>query len=75
MAAYLAKVKGELFEFEYSTVEHIPHEQSSNADALARLATTKEAVTLNVLLLEFFESLRVTEKMIEGEMLIQGRPG
>ena len=61
MAAYLAKVKGELSEFEYSFVEQIPHEQNSNADALARLATTKEAETLNVVPMEFLDSSSVTE--------------
>ena len=62
-------MKGELSEFEYSTIEEIPHEQNSNADALARLATTKEAETLNVVPVEFLESLSVTEEMIEVKMV------
>ena len=61
MVAYLAKVKGELSEFEYSFIEQIPREQNSNVDALARLATTKEAETLNVVPVEFLENPSVTE--------------
>ena len=62
MVAYLAKVKGELSEFEYSTVEQISREKNSNSDALARLATTKEFETLNVVPVKFLESPSVTKK-------------
>ena len=69
MEAYLAKVMGELFEFEYNTVEQIPREQNRNVDALARLATTKEAETLNVVPVEFLESPSVIEEIIEVKMI------
>ena len=48
MASYLAKVKGEFSEFEFYSNEQVPRKQNTNVDALARLATTKEADTLNV---------------------------
>ena len=69
MAAYLAKVKKELSEFEYGLVEQIPREQNANADALARLATSKEAETLSIVPVEFLESPSVAEKVIEVEMI------
>ena len=54
MAAYLAKVKKELSAFEHSLVEQIPQEKNSNADALAKLATSGEAETLGLVPVEFF---------------------
>ena len=68
MAAYIAKVNGELSEFEYSSVEQIPREKNSDADALPQLSTTKEAETLNVVPVEFLENPSGTE-MIEVEMI------
>ena len=73
MAAYLAKVKKELSEFEYSLVEQIPREQNANDDALAKLATSKEAETLSLLPMEFLERPSVIEDTREIEM-IDARP-
>ncbi|XP_060972619.1 uncharacterized protein LOC133038471 [Cannabis sativa] len=53
MEAYLLQVQKQLQQFEYYSIEQVPREQNSNADALARLATTKEADTLNVVPVEF----------------------
>ena len=69
MMTYLAKVKGELSEFEFSSVEQVPRQQNSNANALARLATTKEADTLNVVPVEFLESLSVLAEIVEVGMI------
>ena len=69
MVAYLAKVKGELSEFEFSSIGQVPRGQNSNADALARLATTKEADTLNVVQVEFLESLSIAAETVEVGMI------
>ena len=42
MAAYLEKVKVELRNFSRHEVKHIDREDNANADALAKLATTKQ---------------------------------
>ena len=69
MVSYLAKVKGEFSEFEFSSIEQVPPEKNSNADALARLATTKEADTLNVVPMEFLESLSIGAETVEVRMI------
>ena len=71
MATYLAKVKDELSGFEFSSIEQIPREQNSNADPLARLTTTKEVETLNVVLVEFLESPSVMGETVEVEMIVR----
>ena len=43
MAAYLERVKTALEDFEFYSVEAIPREDNALADALVRLATSKEA--------------------------------
>ena len=43
MAAYLEKVKTAFEDFEFYSVEQIQREDNALADALARLATSKEA--------------------------------
>ena len=37
MAAYLAKVKKELFAFEHGLIEQIPREKNANVDTLTKL--------------------------------------
>ena len=69
MAAYLAKVKTELSEFKYSLVEQIPRGQNTNVDALARLATSKEAETLSLIPVEYLERPSVVENTREVEMI------
>ncbi|XP_062089403.1 uncharacterized protein LOC133795937 [Humulus lupulus] len=70
MVAYLSKVKSELSEFEFSSVEQVPREQKSNVDALVGLGTTKEADTLNVVMVEFSESPSIIEKPVEVGMIV-----
>ena len=52
MAAYLERVKAALEDFEFYSVEAIPREDNSLADALARLATSKEAEELSIVPVE-----------------------
>ena len=52
MVAYLDKVKAALGQFEYYRVEQIPREDNTMADALARLATSREANELNIVPIE-----------------------
>ena len=52
MAAYLERVKTALEDFEFYSVETIPREDNALADALARLATSKEAEELSIVPVE-----------------------
>ena len=52
IAAYLKRVKAALEDFEFYSVEAIPIEDNVLADALARLATSKEAEELNIVPVE-----------------------
>ena len=48
MAAYLEKVKAELRNFPRHEVKHIDREDNANADALAKLATNRDAELLRL---------------------------
>ena len=48
MAAYLEKIKAELQKFFRYEIKHVDHEGNSNADALAKLATSKFAELLRL---------------------------
>ena len=48
MMAYLNKTKDLLAQFTKYTLQQIPRDQNSNADALAKLASAKDADTLNI---------------------------
>ena len=74
MAAYLEKVKATFGGFEFYAIEQVPREQNSNADALARLTTTNEADTLNVVLVEFLLTLSITEPKEEDVNMIDSQP-
>ena len=52
MAAYLERIKTALEDFEFYSVEAIPREDNALADALARLATSKEAEELSIVPVE-----------------------
>ena len=52
MVAYLNKTRDLLAQFEKYTLQQIPRDQNSNADALAKLASAKDADTLNIVLVE-----------------------
>lgn len=61
MAAYLEKVKTTLCQFDYHSVEQIPSEDNTVADALARLATSREAEELNVVPIETLPQPSISE--------------
>jgi len=52
MAAYLKKVKEALGKFTAFEIQQVPRAENSNADALARLATSRDADLLNLVPLE-----------------------
>ena len=53
MAAYLQKAKDLLKSFSSYTIHQVPRSQNAQADALARLASTKDAELLEVIHVEF----------------------
>ena len=53
MVAYLNKTKDLLAQFDKYTLQQVPRDQNSNADALAKLASAKDADTLNIVLVEW----------------------
>ena len=56
MASYLGKAQEMLHNFRSFTIWQVPREQNSNADALAKLATTKDAELINVVPIDYLES-------------------
>lgn len=61
MAAYLDKVKVAFEKFEYYWVEQIPSQDNTTSDAVARLATSKEAEELKIVPVEFLPKLSIFE--------------
>ena len=63
MAAYLQTAKDLLSAFTTFKIQQVPREQNMQADALARLASTKDAELLEVIPVEFLSepSIRPTE--------------
>ena len=53
MVAYLEKVKELIRSISTFTIEVVPRSKNSHADALAKLASTKDAELLNALFVEF----------------------
>ena len=53
MAAYLEKAKGLMETFPVFSIEVIPRSKNVNADALAKLASTRDVELLNVVSMEF----------------------
>ena len=53
MVAYLEKVKELIRSFLTCTIEVVPRLKNSHVDALAKLASTKDAKLLNVVFVEF----------------------
>ena len=60
MAAYLKKVKATFEDFEFYTVEQIPSEDNALEDALARLATSKEAEELSIVPVKILHEPSIT---------------
>ena len=70
MVAYLNKTKDLLAQFKKFTLQQIPRDQNSNADALAKLASAKDADTLNIVPVERLSepSIRANETSMEIRM-------
>ena len=64
MAAYLSKVKEYLDQFKKYTIEKIPKEQNANADALAKLASTRDEDTLESIPVEYLPKPSIAEERI-----------
>ena len=66
MAAYLQTAKDLLSAFTTFKIQQVPREQNTQADALARLASTKDAELLEVIPVEFLSkpSIRSTESQL-----------
>ena len=57
MVAYLEKVKAELQNFPRYEIKHIDREDNSNADALAKLGTNKDAELLRLVPDDIMEAI------------------
>ena len=53
MATYLDKAKEQLSSFSAACIEVIPQSQNSNTDALAKMASTRDADMLDAIFVEF----------------------
>ena len=66
MVAYLEKVKTAFEDFEFYSIEEIPRDDNALVDALARLATSKEAEELSIVPVEVLhEPSRTQSREIE----------
>ena len=52
MMSYLSKVKDSIAQFDRYSIQQVPREKNSNADALAKLASTKETKSLDIIPVE-----------------------
>ena len=59
MATYLEKAKEQLSSFSAASIEVIPRSRNSNTDALAKLASTRDADLLDVVSVEFLVEPRI----------------
>ncbi|XP_062080792.1 uncharacterized protein LOC133785589 [Humulus lupulus] len=62
MVAYLNKAKDLLAQFEEYTIKVVPREQNSNANAVEKLASAKDADTLNIVPVEYSENPSIIEQ-------------
>ncbi|XP_024023680.1 uncharacterized protein LOC112092255 [Morus notabilis] len=63
MGAYLRKVKEELVKFKNYEILQIPRTKNTSADALAKLASSRESDTLGVIPIEELERPTIEEKV------------
>ena len=59
MVAYLAKAKEQLSLFSAASIDVIPRSKNSNADALAKLASTRNVDLLDAVSVEFLAEPRI----------------
>ena len=69
MVAYLNKAKDLLAQFEKYTLQQVPRDQNSNVDALAKLASAKDADTLNIVPVEHLSTPSIQAE--ESSLVIQ----
>ena len=71
MVAYLNKIRDLLAQFDKYTLQQVPRDQNSNADALAKLASAKDADTLNIVPVERLSmpSIQVEETIMVIQMV------
>ena len=62
MVVYLVKVRRLLELFHSYTIKSISHLQNANSDVLARLASTKHAQLLDVILIKYLSKLSIEQK-------------
>ena len=62
MTAYLEKVKAELRNFPRHEVKHIDREDNANADALAKLATSRDVELLRLVPIEIVAEPSITKQ-------------
>ena len=62
MTTYLEKVKAELQDFSKYEINHIDCENNSNADALAKLATSKDAELLHLVPVEIIPEPSIAKR-------------
>ena len=68
MAAYLQKVKDLLSTFSSFKIRQVPREQNTQADALARLASTKDAELLEAIPVEFLSKPSI--RSMESQFIV-----
>ena len=61
MVAYLEKVKELMGSISTVTIEVVPRSKNSNADALAKLVSTKDAKLLNAVSVEFLSEPNIKQ--------------
>ena len=62
MSAYLSKARDLLVQFSEYPMKLVPREQNSNADALAKLASAKDADTLIIVSVEYLAEPSIDEQ-------------
>ena len=63
MAAYLEKVQADLRNFSRHEVKNIVREDNSNTDALAKIATSRDAKLLRLVPIEIISEPSITKKL------------
>ena len=66
MTAYLEKVSVELQNFSKHEIKHINREDNSNADALAKLATSRDAELLRLVPIEIIPEPSIAKRDLVG---------
>ena len=71
MVAYLNKVKELIKGFSHFAIHQVPRVRNSQADALARLASTRDVGLFEVVLVEFLTEPSITHHEVNVVMTIE----